>query len=137
MFLKVSLYVYLQAISDSIILRDLRLSPPLLGISYLNSTNKFWKACVLWTYPRIIANESSLEKYAAPGSTVTVSFPVEKQHKALKFIYHSSEFNTQHIKKQHTLEMNMKTVNNKEKHTTMALKKINGRLNSRGKNDAG
>lgn len=92
---------------------------------------------MLWTYPRIIANESSLEKYAAPGSTVTVSFPAEKQHKALQFIYHSSEFNTQHIKKQRTLEMNMKTVNNKEKHTTVALKKINGRLNSRGKNDAG
>lgn len=26
-------------------------------------------------YPRIMANDSSLEKYAAPGSTVTVSFP--------------------------------------------------------------
>lgn len=30
-------------------------------------------------YPRIMANDSSLEKYAAPGSTVTVSFPAEQR----------------------------------------------------------
>lgn len=32
------------------------------------------------SYPRIIAKDSSLEKYAAPGKAVTVSFPeIEKE----------------------------------------------------------
>lgn len=38
------------------------------------------------TYPRIIAKDSSLEKYEAPGNTVTVSLP-EKEigHKTREF----------------------------------------------------
>lgn len=53
-------------------------------ISNIQSVNKFssltfkpMEVYVLWPYPRIMANDSSLEKYAAPGRTVTVSFPVE------------------------------------------------------------
>lgn len=42
---------------------------------------------LMLTYPRIIANDSSLEKYAAPGSTVTVSFPVQSRVDMFDYYY--------------------------------------------------